>query len=192
MLAAVVLSAGKSERMGGRPKALLQLKGKTFLEHVLESIARSGIPQAVVVVGHHRSEIEEAFPSLPLVFNPNYEQGMSTSVQAGIRALPPGVESAGVFLVDQPRIEPETILSVTSQLRPGHIVLPVHEGRRGHPVFFSADLFSEILELKPDQGLNVVVRRDPQRIIEVPVKNLGILQDIDTPDELAKLLREPE
>jgi len=178
--------------MGGRPKALLQLKGKTFLEHVLESIARSGIPQAVVVVGHHRSEIEEAFPSLPLVFNPNYEQGMSTSVQAGIRALPPGVESAGVFLVDQPRIEPETILSVTSQLRPGHIVLPVHEGRRGHPVFFSADLFSEILELKPDQGLNVVVRRDPQRIIEVPVKNFGILQDIDTPDELAKLLREPE
>ena len=192
MLAAVILSAGKSERMGGRPKALLQLKGKTFLEHVLESITRSGITQTVVVVGHHRSEIEAAFPALPLVFNPNYEQGMSTSVQAGIRALSPSVEAAGVFLVDQPRIEPETILSVTSQLRPGHIVLPVHEGRRGHPVFFSADLFPEILDLKPDQGLNVVVRRDPQRIIEVPVKNFGILQDIDTPDELAKLLREPE
>ena len=192
MLAAVVLSAGKSERMGGRPKALLQFRGRTFLDHVLASIGEAGIPNTVVVVGHHRAEIEEAFRLPQLVFNPNYEQGMSTSVQAGIRALPPGTEAAGVFLVDQPLIEPDTVRAVASRCRPGHIVLPIYEGRRGHPVFFGADLFGEILDLKPDQGLNIVVRRDPHRIIEVPVTNSGILQDIDTPEELAKLLREPE
>jgi molybdenum cofactor cytidylyltransferase len=192
MLAAVVLSAGKSERMGGSPKALLQFKGRTFLEHVVDSISKAGIEHTVVVVGHHRAEIEAAFSAAPLVFNPNYEQGMSTSVQAGIRALPAGVEAAGIFLVDQPLIHPDTILAVTSQVRPGGIVLPVCEGRRGHPVFFAADLFGEILKLGPDQGLNTVVRRDPTRIVEVSVKNSGILHDIDTPEELANLLREQE
>lgn len=189
MLAAIVLSAGKSERMGGRPKALLSFKGRTFLEHVVESIGKAGIAEMVVVVGHHRAEIASAFPLLQLVFNPNYEQGMSTSVQAGLRALPFGVDAAGVFLVDQPLIDSETIVAVTSQLLPGRIVLPVNQGRRGHPVFFPSEVFAEILELKPDQGLNTVVRRDPARVVEVPVENSGILHDIDTPQQLANLLR---
>lgn len=192
MHAAIVLSAGKSERMGGQPKALLPFKGKTFLEHVLTCIEKAGIANIVVVVGHHRSEIAAAFQLPSLVFNPNYEQGMSTSVQAGIRALPEGVDAAGVFLVDQPLIDPETILAVSSKVRRGRIALPVHESRRGHPVFFAADLFAEILGLRPDEGLNVVVRRDPHRIIEVPVQNPGILHDVDTPEQFANLLREPE
>ena len=190
MLGAVLLTAGKSERMGGRPKALLRFKGSTFLELVLSAIAEAGITNAAVVVGHHRDEIAAAFPRLSLVFNPDYEQGMSTSVQAGIRALPPGLAGAGVFLVDHPLIDRETIKSLASQLQPGRIVLPIYEGRPGHPAFFANDLFAEILHLQADQGLNVVVRRDPERIIAVPVTNSGVLQDIDTPEQFSNLLQD--
>lgn len=190
MIAAIVLAAGKSERMKGQPKALLQFKGRTFLEHILTAIQKAGITSTTVVVGHHRQEICSALDLPSVVFNPNYERGMSTSVQEGIRALPAGAEGAGIFLVDHPLIDPDTIVNLAALLRPGGIVLPVHGSRRGHPVFFSSLVFGEILDLPSDQGLNVVVRRDPARVIEYPVSDAGVLRDIDTPAEFENLLRE--
>jgi molybdenum cofactor cytidylyltransferase len=176
--------------MMGRPKALLEFRGRTFLEHVLGAIETAGIAYTAIVVGHHRNEIVSALNLPAVVFNPNYEQGMSTSVQAGIQALPHGITGVGIFLVDHPLIDATTIRLLSAQLEPGRIVLPFHEGRRGHPVFFSVELFGEILALKPDQGLNVAVRRDPTRVLEVPVANAGVLRDIDTPEEFEKLLHE--
>jgi molybdenum cofactor cytidylyltransferase len=189
LIAAIVLSAGKSERMG-HPKALLLYRGRTFLAHILDAIGSSRIEHTVVVVGHHRDAIQKALPLKHVVFNPNYEQGMSTSVQAGLRALPPGVTGAALFLVDHPLIEAVTIDALLDKLQPGRIVLPVHNGRRGHPVVFAVELFDEILQLSADEGLNTVVRREPGRVIEVPVAAPGILRDIDTPDQFAKLLAE--
>ena len=190
MIAAIVLTAGKSLRMGGRPKALLEFRGRTFLEHVLAAAGGAGIANIVVVVGHHRNEITSALHLPHVVFNPDYEQGMSTSVQVGIRALPQGIEGAGIFLVDQPLIDAETIVALSTQLKRGRIVLPFYDGHRGHPVFFASDLFEEILELPSDQGLNTVVRRLPERVTEVAVTNSGVLRDIDTPEEFENLLRD--
>jgi len=189
MIAAVVLTGGKSERMG-RPKALLRFQGRTFLEHVLAAIRDAGIEQTAVVVGHHRKEIHEAFPALSLVYNPDYNDGMSTSVKAGLKALPRGVAGAGIFLVDHPQIDAATIALLAGELCRGHVILPAYGERRGHPVFFAADLFDEILALGPGEGLNQVVRRDPQRVIVVPVANPGVLLDIDTPEQFENLLRE--
>lgn len=176
--------------MGGRPKALLKFKGRTFLEHVLVAIGGAGITNTIVVVGHHRDEITSALSLSSFVFNPDYEHGMSTSVQAGVRALPSGTTGAGVFLVDQPLIDPETITLLSSQLSPGRIILPYYDGHRGHPAFFASELFEEILRLRPDQGLNTVVRAIPSRVAEVPVTNAGVLRDIDTPEEFENLLHE--
>jgi molybdenum cofactor cytidylyltransferase len=188
-ISAIVLTGGKSERMG-QPKALLRYKGQTFLERILSTIQSAGIDQIVTVVGHHRSEISAAFPNVPLIFNPDYEQGMSTSVKAGIRAVPGGAQAIGIFLVDHPLISSGTIAGLVKEVGAGKIVVPSHEGRRGHPVFFPAELFSEILALGADEGLNVVVRRDLTRLKVVPVNDMGVLQDIDTPEQFENLLRE--
>jgi len=189
LIAAVILAAGKSERMG-YPKALVKLGDRTFLELVLQTVTESGIGQTVIVAGHHFREISEAFPGLPLTFNPDYEKGMGTSVQAGIRALPPGVSGAGIFLVDHPLVQKAPVVALIERLEPGRVVLPIYEGRRGHPVFFAKDLFPEILALTAEQGLNLVVHRDASRVVELPVTDPGILLDVDTPTELDKLLRE--
>ncbi len=189
MIAAIVLTGGKSERMGS-PKALLRFQGRTFLQRILDAIRDAGIEQTAVVAGHHRDVIQQAFPGLPLVYNPDYNHGMSTSVKAGLRALPHGVSGAGIFLVDHPLIEVATITLLAGNLRPGHIVLPSCEERRGHPVFFAAEVFAEILALGTGEGLNQVVRRDPGRVITVPVADSGVLQDIDTPEQFENLLRE--
>jgi molybdenum cofactor cytidylyltransferase len=175
----------------GRPKALLPLRGRTFLENILHAISLSSVQNTVVVVGHHRDEIGERFPSIPLVFNPNYEQGMITSFQTGIRALPSGLTAAFLFLVDHPLVEPSTIDAMGRGADPNRIVLPVFEGRRGHPVLFGAAILAEILALPASQGANVVVRKDPARILEIPVSDAGILVDIDTPEEFEKLDRHP-
>lgn len=186
MISAIVLAAGRSERMG-RPKALLPFRGRTFLENILDAISRSPIEHTVVVVGHHRKEIEWSVRGPSLVFNPDYEQGMVTSLQTGIRALPPESNGAFLFLVDHPLVETETIEAMIPSLAPDRIVQPTFEGRRGHPVFLGVEILMEILQLPPTTGPDVVVRRDPGRIVEIPVNTPGILVDIDTPEEYEKL-----
>jgi len=189
MVAAIILSGGKSERMGS-PKALLQYRGQSFLSMILAAISSARMAPAIVVAGHHFDVISKAFPDIQIAFNPNYEQGMSTSVQAGIRAVPAGLDGAAVFLVDHPMVDRQTIDALVARLAPGRIVVPVHDRRRGHPVIFAADRFDEILDLPADQGLNSVVRRQPERVVEVFVENAGVLRDIDTPEQFARLLGE--
>jgi molybdenum cofactor cytidylyltransferase len=191
LIAAIVLTAGKSERMG-RPKALLPINGRTFLENILDAISQSSIRQTVVVTGHHHQEIVRRIPLPHVVFNPDYEQGMITSFQTGIRSLPSTAEGALLFLVDHPLVAPTTINSLIANFAPKRIVLPVFEGRRGHPVLFAREVLQEILDLTASQGANIVVRKDPARILEVPVSERGVLVDIDTPEDFERLRSENE
>jgi CTP:molybdopterin cytidylyltransferase MocA len=177
----------------GQPKALLPFRGRTFLENILDAISRSTVEHTVVVVGHHREAIEKRVtPPIKIVFNADYEKGMITSLQAGIRALPAGTFGALLFLVDHPLVDPETIGSLIENGAPDRIVIPVFQGRRGHPVWFGANILQEILALTASQGANIVVRKDPSRIIQVPVNSPGILMDVDTPEDFQKLQNEHE
>jgi len=189
LISAIVLAAGKSERMGS-PKALLPISGRTFLENVLDAISRTSIEQIIVVVGHHQKEIEASMRLPLVVFNPDYEKGMITSFQAGIRALSWDVSGAFLFLVDHPLVEAATIEAMIMNLAPNRIILPTFQGRRGHPVLFSSDVLEEILALPSTEGANIVVRKDPGRIVEVPVNAPGILVDIDTPEQFEQLRRD--
>ena len=201
MISAIVLAAGKSERMGS-PKALLPISGRTFLENILDAISQTSIEEIVVVVGHHRKEIEAAVKlksaernrdsAQPekFVFNADYEKGMITSFQAGIRALSWDASGAFLLLVDHPLVEPATIEAMIANLAPNRIVLPTFESRRGHPALFSSEVLEEILALPSTEGANIVVRKDPARIVEVPVNSPGILVDVDTPEQFEKLQKD--
>ena len=189
MISAIVLAAGKSERMG-RPKALLPIQGRTFLENILDAISRTSIEDTIVVLGHHRDQIERSVSLPSVVFNPDYERGMITSFQAGIRKLSWETAGAFLFLVDHPLVESTTIESMIMNLAPNRIVLPTFERRRGHPVLFSSEVLEEILALGPSEGANIVVRKNPDRIIEVPVNAPGILVDIDTPEQFERLRKD--
>ena len=174
----------------GSPKALLPIFGRTFLENILEAISRTSIAETVVVVGHHRKQIEAAVKLKSAVFNSDYEKGMITSFQAGIRALSLDASGAFLFLVDHPLVDPATVEAMIANLAPNQIVLPTFQGRRGHPVLFSSEVLEEILAVPCSEGANIVVRKDRDRIIEVPVDAPGILVDIDTPEQFEELRRE--
>jgi len=188
-IGAIVIAAGKSERMG-RPKALLKIHGQTFLENILNAISYSKADHSVVVLGHHRDEIVESLRLQNPVFNPVYEQGMITSIKAGIQALHPGMDGALLFLVDHPVIVAETIDALIDSFIPGRITLPKFEGRRGHPVLFARNVLEEILALPTTTGANAVLWKDPARVQEIAVKDRGVIIDIDTPEDYQQLCLE--
>src|SRR3989454_9561901 len=136
----------------GRPKALLPIQGHTFLENILDAISRTSIEDTIVVLGHHRDQIERSVSLPSVVFNPDYERGMITSFQAGIRKLSWETAGAFLFLVDHPLVESTTIESMIMNLAPNRIVLPTFDRRRGHPVLFSSEVLEEILALGPSEG----------------------------------------
>ena len=156
MITAIVLAAGKSSRMG-EPKALLNFRGLTFLERIIQTIDNSSIDSTVVVVGHDREVIEKRVDLPIVVYNPDYEMGMITSLQAGIRALPRSTIGVVVFLVDHPAVKQQTLERMISQFDPSLIIIPVHNGKRGHPVVFPRSIFEELLALPSSVGANVVV-----------------------------------
>jgi CTP:molybdopterin cytidylyltransferase MocA len=102
----------------GRPKALLPFRGRPFLENILDAISRTSIAETIVVLGHHREQIERSLRLPSVVFNPIYEQGMTTSFQAGIRGLSRDTAGAFLFLVDHPLVEPATIEAMIMHLAP--------------------------------------------------------------------------
>jgi len=194
MISAILLAAGESRRMGS-PKALLHYQGQTFVERICAAFLTAGVDELIIVLGARAEEIGRALPSHPAlrsVVNSRYSQGQLSSLMVGIGALSPESEAAIVNLVDHPLVSSETITAVLDSFRaaPLPIVIASYQGKRGHPVLFSSQVYGEILAAPLDQGAKVVVRKDPARVREVPLDDPGILADIDTPEDYARFVGE--
>jgi molybdenum cofactor cytidylyltransferase len=190
MISGIILAAGESRRMGSA-KALLQYEGQTFIGRICSAFLSAGVDELVVVLGVRAEEIARALPPHPFVrtvINHRYFQGQLSSLMVGIGALSPDSEAAVVNLVDHPLVSTETIHALISSFRtePIPILIASYQGKRGHPVIFSSQLYGEILAAPLDRGAKVVVRKDPKRVREIPLNDPGILADIDTPQDYAR------
>lgn len=192
MIAAVILSAGESSRMGS-PKALLPWGAHTFLEHLLQVSRQPEVGWTRIVLGAHTDEIRRALSLDPasIVVNPNWQQGQLSSIQAAIRSLPKG-ETSGVmlFLVDHPLVSAALIGQLIKQFNDSSrpIVLPTFQGKRGHPVIFAQRLYGELLAAPADQGARAVVWAHAAEVLEVPTDEEGIVLNLNDPDTLRKAL----
>lgn len=188
MISAILLAAGESKRMG-RPKQLLEWQGKTLLHHSLESLINSAADDIILVLGHEADRIRETLPALAIkiVINPDYKQGMASSLRQGLLAMDPGSEAFLVLLADQPGIGPEiinTLIRTFQQADPKWgIVRPVYRGLRGHPVLIGVRYLKEALQLQGDVGARQILMNHPGDILEIDVDQDAILKDIDTPEE---------
>lgn len=180
---AVILAAGESKRMGTQ-KLLLPFGNLTMIEKVIENILRADIRRVMVVLGSHSGEIQKIISRLPVSFclNTDFASGMFSSVKCGFNALPPSAEAALLFLGDQPSIPPEVIKKVCDTFHLTHkgIVIPVAEGKRGHPSLFSLRLLPDINRLDPEGGLRQLALEFPSEVLEVETGSEEILRDIDT------------
>jgi len=195
MISAIVLAAGKSERMGTN-KLLLPYQCSVIIDLVIQHILESGIREIIVVLGHEAEKVREEIIShfgrkVLLAFNVNYQQGMLSSIQCGLKIVDPQCEAVFLCLGDQPKVSIETyrqILNSFSSSDKG-IIIPTYKGKRGHPILIARRHFPFILTL--DQltaSLHSLIKENPDDIAEIELADEGILFDLDHPADYDLLL----
>lgn len=193
MIAAIVLAAGESRRMG-YPKALLRYRHGTFLESVLEASEAAGIERRVVVLGVDADKILSShdLSSCTVVRTENQNAGPIGSIRAGVRSvINHPVEGALIWPVDQPHIAVSTVQALLEKFvqTRAAIVLPTHGGRRGHPALFAREVFDELLAAPDAEGARAVVHARPERVNELAVADPTVVEDIDTQEAYEELIR---
>jgi molybdenum cofactor cytidylyltransferase len=194
-IAAVILAAGRSTRMGGPNKLLAELAGKPLVRIVTEQALASKASEVIVVTGHQAAEVEKVLAGLKVKFvhNPDFAAGLASSVKAGIAAVPDHDEGAVVCLGDMPLIDARLIDRLIEAFAPDRgnlIVVPVSDNRRGNPVLWSRRFFAELMTLDGDIGARHLIARHGEAVAEVAVEGQGAFLDIDTPQALAAARRE--
>ncbi|HEX8764791.1 MAG TPA: nucleotidyltransferase family protein [Candidatus Acidoferrum sp.] len=191
MLAAVILSGGASSRMGS-PKALLPYQGRPFLEHLLEITARPEIGARKVVLGADADSIAKAIPlkAHEIVINPEWEKGQLSSIQAAVRKIPAGTDGMLLFLIDHPLISSALVGELIAQFYKSKkpVVLPLYEGRRGHPVIFAASLYDELLRAPLETGARAVVWAHKDEVEEVRTNEEGCVLNLNDPETLNRAI----
>lgn len=198
MIPAIVLAAGLSTRMGGRPKALLPLGGgQTFISHLVRAFLDAGVDDVVVVLGHQADAVAAALARdaalARVVINDQYRTGQFSSVLKGLDAIDrPGVTAMLMTLVDVPLVSASTIRAVVQRFRDtgAPIVRPVRGHEHGHPVLVARPLFDLLRHADPATGAKPVVRAHVSPAGDVDVTDPGAFRDVDTEDEYARLLAE--
>ena len=184
---AIILAAGFSSRMGDF-KPLLQLEEKSLLAHCVDSLTEAGVDRVVVVAGHRGDQIRKESKKLGArcVTNEDYEQGMFSSVQAGVEAME-GQDAFFVLPVDIPLVRPATIKTLLKAYKSKKVTYPEFAGEKGHPPLISGDLRREILNSDGSGGLAAVLEKSSSLSVQVWDRN--ILHDADTPEAFASLQR---
>jgi len=191
MVSAIVLAAGESRRMG-RPKQLLRVGERTLLDLALDNVRKSSVQEIILVLGSSAAEIQQQVSTqgVKVVVNPAYQEGMGSSLRAGIGALDPRSQAVLIMLADQPCVRPETLNRLIEHHRSArpHIVIPTCKGFRGNPVLLDCSVFSEVMEIRGDIGCRAIFGSHTEKIDKVEVDDPGILLDVDTSADFESFL----
>ena len=186
-VAAILLAAGKSRRMGSC-KQLLPLGDSTVIARCIGALVTGGAGEIVVVVSEEGDAVAEAVRAYPvmIVVNQEPDGDMASSVRAGRDALTDAARGVIVALCDYPLVSAATIASLVAEFgnSPGNVIIPCHQERSGHPLLFPRSILDELTE---DQILRDLVRRDPERIQRLDVTDPGVLIDMDTPEDYLRI-----
>ncbi|MEM8687927.1 MAG: molybdopterin-binding/glycosyltransferase family 2 protein [Pseudomonadota bacterium] len=189
-IAAVILAAGRSTRMGPENKLLKPIDGEALVARTVRQLTASGANPTLVVTGHEDGDVRQALVDADVVFihNPAYRDGLSASLKAGIAAVPGDADGALVALGDMPNVGPQVVDKLISAFNPAEgrsICVPLYKGKRGNPVLWGAEFFGAIKELSGDIGAKHLLADYPEAVCEVEVDDKAVLLDLDTPEAFA-------
>ena len=195
-IAAVVLAAGQSRRMGERNKLAIPIQGgdgtKPMVAHAVDTAIASGAKPIVVVLGHEDEKVRTILAGRDVTFvpNPDYASGLSTSLRTGIKALPQGIDGTLVLLGDMPRVNATEVKKLIDAFNPTEgrsIAVPTYRGKRGNPVLFGSTFFPSMMDAAGDTGAKHLIGKNEDQVVEVAMETDSILTDIDDPAALANL-----
>lgn len=191
-IGALILAAGQSRRMGKENKLLAEVNGKPMVRHVADAVAASKAASMTVVLGHEADAVRAALADLKpsYAYNPDYAEGLSTSLKAGLAAVGEDVDGVIVCLGDMPRIGTATIDRMIAAFDPVEgrsIVVPTRRGKRGNPVLFAKRFFEEMAGVSGDVGARHLIGNHEDLAVEIEVDDESVLTDVDTPEALARI-----
>ena len=194
-IAALLLAAGRSTRMGSINKLLAPLDGKPLVRLVAETVLRSRVSGLHVVTGHEADRIEAALAGLEIRIhhNPDHREGLASSLRCGIAGLPNTAAGAVICLGDMPFVGPEVIDALIEAFDPKggkSLCIPTAQGQRGNPVLLGRKHFAALQKLSGDRGARGLIAARPEAVREVPVESDDILRDIDRQEDLARAAEE--
>lgn len=191
-IAALVLAGGQSRRMGELNKLLAEIDGRAMVRHVVDNVLQSAADPVVVVTGHEADRVRAALGGCPVTFaeNPDFADGLSTSLKTGLAALPQDTDGAIVCLADMPKVSGSVLDRMIAAFDPVEgraIVVPTRRGKRGNPVLFARRFFEEMGAVSGDVGARHIIGEHDEVVAEVEVEDEAVLLDVDTPAALAAL-----
>ena len=190
MISAIVLAAGTSSRMGTKNKLLLPFKSSTFIENLVTQLLKSTVDEVIVVLGYEKGNIKQVLTQKELVFtvNINYSSGMTSSIQAGIKATSKKTDGYLICLSDMPFLTTKDYNKILAAISGNkEIILPFYKNQKGNPVFFSKDFREDILTHSTPEGCKGIVQHNNDFLIKIPFEDPHILKDIDTEETYLKL-----
>jgi molybdenum cofactor cytidylyltransferase len=190
-VAAIVLAAGRSTRMAPRNKLLEEIGSETMVRRVTRLALASSAKPVIVVTGFEAEAVGAALSGLDvrLVHNPSYAEGLSTSLRAGLAALPSSCDGALICLADMPWVEGsvlQTLITAFAANGPHSICVPTHHGRQGNPVLFGSAYFPEMKSLSGDMGAKPLMATHESQVVAVAVSTDSIFADADTTSDLLR------
>ena len=191
-IAALVLAAGRSTRMGETNKLLMPLHGKPMIARTLDAISGSPARPIIVVTGHNADAIKQTLNGAAATFvhNAHFADGLSTSLKAGLAALPADADGVLVCLGDMPAVTGKAIAKLVAAFNPTEgraIIVPTYQGKRGNPVLFDSAYIDEMRTAEGDQGARALLSEHDDAVYEVEMEDAGVLADADTPAAFAAL-----
>ena len=191
MISAILLAAGESNRMG-QPKQLMPFGQSTIVERTIDNLLNSAVSETIVVLGYRDEEIRKTISGKPvkIAINPGYQQGMSTSIIAGLKQIDKRAQAVLIALGDQPFVGSQTINNLLEAFIANKrgIIIPIYQGRRGNPIIFAIRYKGELLNLKGDVGGREIIKRHPDDVLEVAVNCEGVLLDMDTAENYTSMI----
>jgi len=185
-IAGILLAAGLSSRAGPRNKLLAPMGGMPMIRCSAENLLASRAAPVIIVTGHQRQAVEQALAGLDaaLIHNPDYAEGMASSLSSGLSAVPESAAGALIGLGDMPDVLPATMAALIDAFDPDaerQICRPAYQGRYGNPVLFSRGFFAAMAAIDGDRGAKDIVNSHEDWVVDVPVTDPGILVDYDNP-----------
>ena len=193
-IAAVVMAAGQSRRMGTRNKLLIPVDGVPMVVRAVDTALASEAGPVIVVTGHQADDVKAALKGRHVTFthNPDYAEGMSTSLRVAVKALPADADGVLILLGDMPRIRPDHLNRLVAAFNPVEgraIILPTANGKRGNPAVFARRFFKDMQEVSGDMGARQIISEHGDQVCEVALDDPAIFLDVDTPEALAALTK---
>ena len=190
-IAAVVLAAGRSTRMGGPNKLLAALSGTPMVARVVDAVLASAARPVIVVIGHEKDKVRAALAGRDVTFvdNPDYAEGLSTSLHRGLAALPSAIDGFLVALGDMPGVgaaDIERLMAAFDPVEGRAICVPTHQGKRGNPVLWARRFIPEMMEVSGDVGARHLIGAHADAVTDIEMERDSVLVDIDTPEALAR------